>query len=64
LLAHEGELGALLLVIESAERGEFAALAPQLAALQMPAEEFNAVMVDAYNWMLGVVRETQGSANG
>jgi c-di-GMP-related signal transduction protein len=64
LLEYKGELGALLQMLENAEQGNLAALAEQLVAMQMAPEEFNAVMVDAYNWMLGVVRETQGNANG
>jgi c-di-GMP-related signal transduction protein len=61
LLGHEGELGALLRLVESAEGAKLSELSDQLSALQLDADEFNAVIVEAYNWMLGVVRETKGN---
>ena len=64
LLRHEGELGALLQLVESAERGDLDSVAAQLAALQVSAAEFNQVVVDAYTWMQTAVRENQGEANG
>ena len=57
LLARDGELGALLLLMEAAERGDFAAVAVQLQALQTAPREFNQVMLDANLWSLAVLRE-------
>ncbi|MES2129898.1 MAG: HDOD domain-containing protein [Pseudomonadota bacterium] len=64
LLRHEGELGHLLVLIEHAERGELPVVARQLAALQIDCADFNNAMVDATTWMMGTVRESQGTANG
>jgi hypothetical protein len=63
LLGHEGELGALLQLMESAERADFDAVAAQLAALQVPAQEFNRAMIGATVWMQGAVRESGGAAD-
>jgi hypothetical protein len=62
LLRREGGLGALLLLFETAERGDLDGVAAQLEALQIPREEFNSAMVDAAGWMQGALRESQ--ANG
>ncbi|MES2758986.1 MAG: HDOD domain-containing protein [Pseudomonadota bacterium] len=62
LLRREGDLGALLMLFETAERGDFDGVAAQLDALQIPREEFNLAMVDAAGWMQGAMRESQ--ANG
>jgi hypothetical protein len=64
LLRRDGDLGALLLLFETAERGDLDGVAAQLAALQIPREEFNQALVDAASWMQGAVRESQGQANG
>lgn len=58
LLAHEGELGALLLALEQAERGEFDRVAMHLATLQVSHEEFNQAIAEASVFMLGAVRES------
>ena len=62
LLERKGELGALLHVIETAERADLDTLAAQLDSLQTGVADFNAVMVDANRWMLGAVRESKGKA--
>jgi c-di-GMP-related signal transduction protein len=62
LLDHDGELGALLLAIEQAERGEFDRVAAHLAALQVSHQEFNQAMAEASVFMLGAVRESSASA--
>ena len=62
LLRREGELGALLQLADSAERGDFGAVAAQLDALQIVAADFNLTMVDATSWMLGALRESRGRA--
>ena len=62
LLRREGDLGALLMLFETAERGDLDGVAAQLETLQIPREEFNSAMVDAAAWMQGALRESQ--ANG
>jgi len=63
LLRREGELGALLRLVETAEHADFGTIAVQLEALQLGAGEFNATMVEATRWMLGAMRETEGMAH-
>jgi hypothetical protein len=64
LLRREGDLGTLLMLFESAERGDLDCVGGQLEALQIPREAFNQAMVDAASWMQGAMRESQGQANG
>ncbi|MET0858454.1 MAG: HDOD domain-containing protein [Telluria sp.] len=64
LLRREGDLGALLMLFETAERGDLDGVAAQLDALQIPRAEFNQAIVDAAGWMRGAMRESQGQANG
>jgi EAL and modified HD-GYP domain-containing signal transduction protein len=64
LLRREGELGALLQLVESAELGGLDDVAAQLPALQLSPAEFNDAVIDAYVWMQVAVRENQGPANG
>jgi hypothetical protein len=61
LLRREGELGALLMLFERAERGDLEGVAAQLDTLQIPRREFNQAMVDAAGWMQGALRESQGN---
>ena len=63
LLAHEGELGALLALLETGERGDYAALSAQLAQLGLDAATFNQIMADASLWMQGVASGKAGSAH-
>jgi EAL and modified HD-GYP domain-containing signal transduction protein len=58
LLSQQGELGALLALVEAAEAGRLGDVAGQLAALQLDADEFNAIVIDANVWMLGVLGES------
>jgi EAL and modified HD-GYP domain-containing signal transduction protein len=60
LLAHEGELGELLGVVEAAERDDHAALAGRLQALQIDTDNFNQVAADAYLWMQTVASGKAG----
>lgn len=60
LLAHEGELGDLLGVVQTAERDDHAALAQRLAALQIDTDNFNQVAADAYLWMQTVASGKAG----
>lgn len=64
LLRHDGELGALLEIVELAERGEPDALAPRLAALQLAPADFNGAMLEAHRWMLGALRDSGASGHG
>ncbi|MBA5637812.1 HDOD domain-containing protein [Duganella sp. LX20W] len=54
LLRHEGAMGDLLLLLERAERRDFAAVAAQLAQLQLSGAEFNQIVADAHLWMQSV----------
>lgn len=61
LLEKEGELGALLALLESAERGEFAIVSDQLQALQVDADAFNRIIAESNSWMLSVATDKAGS---
>lgn len=63
LLSHEGELGALLALLETAERADLAALATRVQALQLAPEEFNRIVLEANLWMLGAISESLGDAH-
>ena len=63
LLAHAGELGDLLGVVEAAERNDHAALAERLHALQLDTDGFNQVAADAYLWMQTVASGKVGKAH-
>jgi hypothetical protein len=64
LLRREGDLGTLLMLFETAERGDLDGVAAQLEALQIPRDDFNLAMVDAASWMQGAMRESAGQPNG
>jgi EAL and modified HD-GYP domain-containing signal transduction protein len=64
VLSHSGELGQLLQLTEAAECCDFGALGAALGALQVSHEEFNLISVQACDWMVGVVRESQVPAHG
>jgi EAL and modified HD-GYP domain-containing signal transduction protein len=61
LLSHDGEMGQLLCVVESAEREEYDALTGCLAALQIDIAVFNRIAVDANLWMQSVAAGKAGS---
>lgn len=63
LLERGGELGALLALVESAERGDFADVSGKLAGLQLGAADFNEAVLEAAGWMLEVVQENKGETN-
>lgn len=63
LLDKEGELGALLALVEAAERRDFAALAALLPALPLEPDDFNRIIGESHSWMLGVATE-KGQAHG
>lgn len=60
LLAREGELGRLLTLVECVEECRQDELAAQLGSFQVQQAEFNLLAIQAYNWMLDVVREQAG----
>lgn len=62
LLRGEGDLGALLRLVETAGQGDFGGLAAQLSALQIDPVDFNEAMIEATDWMLSALN--QGAANG
>lgn len=62
LLSRGGELGALLALVEAAERGEHEAVCAQMQALQLAPADVSHIMVDASLWMLDVVKESSGHA--
>ena len=64
LLRREGELGALLRLFETAERGELDGVGAQLAALQVGHAAFNQAMVDAASWMQDALRDNGGASHG
>ena len=64
LLRREGDLGTLLMLFETAERGDLDGVASQLDALQISHDDFNLAMVDAASWMQGAMRESAGQPNG
>ncbi len=63
VLEHEGDLGQLLRLIECIERKETAAAATLLAQWQVPADEFNRLLIEAHGWMLDVVQESRGAGH-
>ncbi|HEV7816338.1 MAG TPA: HDOD domain-containing protein [Janthinobacterium sp.] len=62
LLSQEGELGQLLSLIAAAERGRLDSVARHLVPLQLDADVFNRIMIDANLWMLGVLKESKPHA--
>ncbi|MET0321773.1 MAG: HDOD domain-containing protein [Duganella sp.] len=62
LLAHEGELGQLLSLVEAAERDDHQALAPALLALQVEPAQFGQIVVEAYLWMQTIAAGKAGKA--
>ncbi|CAN7214735.1 HDOD domain-containing protein [Pseudoduganella sp. LjRoot289] len=63
LLAKQGELGELLALLEAGERGDFAAVAGRLEALQLEPSDFNRVVAEAHVWMIGVATDKAGPPN-
>ena len=60
LLAKSGEVGELLALLEAAEHGDLVAVAKGLDTLQLPALDFNRLVVEANLWMLHVTGEAHG----
>jgi EAL and modified HD-GYP domain-containing signal transduction protein len=60
LLRYEGDVGAMLALLEAAEKGQFESIAAKLAALHIEPEQFNEAIVEANAWMLGTLKESQG----
>ncbi|MBB3224733.1 EAL and HDOD domain-containing protein [Pseudoduganella umbonata] len=64
LLHRQGELGALLALVEAAERGDFDPVAAALDRAQLPAARFNDMVVEANEWMLVVAGDAAGHGHG
>jgi len=63
LLARAGELGALLSLVESAERDDYPALTAGLQSLQIDNDHFNRIVADAYLWMQSVTSGKAGNSH-
>ena len=61
ILNHAGVLGGLLQTVESAERADDAGLNFALNTLNLTTADFNALSLEAYQWMLGVIHDKQDS---
>ncbi|GGY32073.1 hypothetical protein GCM10007387_12780 [Pseudoduganella albidiflava] len=64
LLHRQGELGALLALVEAAERAEFDTVCAALDRARLPATEFNDMVVEASDWMLAVTCGVTGGSHG
>lgn len=63
VLRREGGIGRLLQMVECAEQGDAAGLYGLLEGLQLTAADFNLLSIEACQWMLDIVRETQGGGH-
>jgi len=63
VLEHEGDLGQLLRLVDCIERKETSIAAALLAQWQVPANEFNRLLIEAHGWMLDVIRESRGAGH-
>ena len=64
LLDRQGEQGALLALVEAAERSDFGPVAAALDRARLPAADFNAMVVEANEWMLVVTGDVAGRSHG
>ena len=55
LLKKEGEIGGILCALESAELFDSPALLEHLARLGVSSDDYNAITLEAHQWMLGVI---------
>jgi len=62
LLEHQGELGRLLHAWEAMEGADMATLRPLLQAWGIADARFNAVLVEAFNWLLELTHGDDGGA--
>jgi EAL and modified HD-GYP domain-containing signal transduction protein len=60
LLRYEGDVGAMLSLLEAAEKGQFDGIAARLESLHIEPGQFNEAIVEANAWMLGTLKESQG----
>ncbi len=60
LLSRQGDIGALLALVEAAEQADFDAVSTALERAQVPAADFNAMVIDANLWMLAVTGDMAG----
>lgn len=64
LLRREGELGDLIAAVEACEQGDAAQLRARLATLIPAPLDLDRLRLDAYRWMLELIRANQESAHG
>ncbi|GGY16553.1 HDOD domain-containing protein [Massilia dura] len=60
LLSRQGDIGALLALVEAAEQADFDAVSTALEGARIPAADFNAMVIDANLWMLAVTGDMAG----
>ena len=63
VLHHTGELGSLLQTVECGERADEAGLTDLLSTLNLTADDYNRITLEAYQWMLGIIQEKQDRAD-
>ena len=63
LLSEEGELGRILQTIRLAECFDTAGLKENLTALGVSGSDYTAITLEAYQWMLGVIRDQSGKSD-
>lgn len=63
VIEHKGELGRLLAAVESSENADEYTLSQLLAGLGLSIADFNPLNLEAHQWMLGVIRGQEDTAN-
>ncbi len=59
VLRRAGELGSLLQTVEYGENADEAGLRVLLSKLNLTADDYNRITLEAYQWMLGIIQEKQ-----
>lgn len=59
VLRRAGELGSLLQTVEYGENADEAGLRVLLSKLNLTADDYNRITLEAYQWMLGIIHEKQ-----
>ena len=63
ILHRTGELGSLLKAVECGEHADETGLANLLSKLNLTADDYNRITLEAYQWMLGIIQEKQDRAD-
>lgn len=63
VLHRTGELGSLLQAVEYGENSDEAELSGLLSKLNLKADDYNLITLEAYQWMLGIIQERQDHAD-